>query len=98
MRFIILGAGAVGSVIGGRIFERTVGHDVMLVARGAHRAAIAADGLTINDPSGTVRLDIPVVETIEAAAPEAGDVVILSMKAQDSEAALDDLAACAPRD
>jgi len=96
MRFIIFGAGAVGSVIGGRIFQRTHGHDVVLVARGAHRQAIANDGLTINDPIGTVVLDIPVVETIEDAAPGAGDVVILSMKTQDTEPALDRLAACAP--
>ena len=37
------------------------GHDVVLVARGAHREAIAARGLTVEWPEGSVTLPIPVV-------------------------------------
>ncbi len=40
MRYVILGAGAIGCAIGGRLFEH--GHDVVLVARGAHLAALAS--------------------------------------------------------
>ena len=32
MRFVIYGAGAIGGVVGGRLFE--AGHDVTLIARG----------------------------------------------------------------
>lgn len=39
-RYIIIGAGAVGGTIGARLFE--AGHDVVLVARGAHSHAIPA--------------------------------------------------------
>src|SRR5687767_4430253 len=39
MRFVIVGAGAIGGVVGGRLAEH--GHDVVLVARGAHHDAIA---------------------------------------------------------
>ena len=37
------------------------GHDVVLVARGEHRAAIAASGLTVEWPDGSVTLPVPVV-------------------------------------
>lgn len=98
MRFIIYGAGAVGSVIGGRIHQHVAshGHGVVLVARGAHRDAIHANGLTINDPAGTVVLDVPVVAHIAEAEPRRGDVVVMSMKTQDSRHALDELARVAP--
>ena len=38
MRYIIIGAGAVGGTIGGRLFDS--GHEVVLVARGAHLEAL----------------------------------------------------------
>jgi 2-dehydropantoate 2-reductase len=40
VRYIIIGAGAgaVGGTIGGRLFQ--AGHDVVLLARGAHLAAL----------------------------------------------------------
>ena len=46
MRFVIVGAGAIGGVVGGRLAEH--GHDVLLVARGAprrHRGGRAAGAL-----------------------------------------------------
>ncbi len=54
MRFAVVGAGAVGGVIGGRLFES--GHDVVLVARGRHLEAIRSDGLTLASPTGSVVL------------------------------------------
>ncbi|MDQ0958364.1 ketopantoate reductase [Streptomyces sp. B4I13] len=39
MRYVIIGAGAVGGTIAGRLAE--AGQQVVLVARGAHRAALA---------------------------------------------------------
>ena len=52
MRYVILGAGAIGGTMGGRLFES--GHDVVLVARGAHQAAIAGRGLELRDPDRAV--------------------------------------------
>ena len=90
MRIVVFGAGAVGGVIGGRLFQHAGGHghDVTLVARGAHYEAIRERGLTINDPDGSVTLRVPVVDHIDAVALEAGDVVILAMKSQDTADAL----------
>jgi 2-dehydropantoate 2-reductase len=96
MRFVIYGAGAVGGVIGGRLFEH--GHDVMLIARGAHREAIEGNGLRLDDADGSRTLRIPVVGRPEGADLGADDVVVLAMKSQDTGGALDALASCAPRD
>ena len=46
MRFVVLGAGAVGGVIGGRLAQH--GHDVVLIARGAHYEAIRDAGCSSN--------------------------------------------------
>lgn len=94
MRFIIYGAGAVGGVIGGRLFQH--GHEVILIARGAHLEAIRSRGLELQDPIETVRLQVPAVATPRAITFQPGDVVVLAMKTQDTIAALDELAAVAP--
>ena len=61
MRIVVFGAGAVGGVIGGRLFQYADrhGHDVVLVARGAHHDAIRDQGLTVHDPDATVVLPVP---------------------------------------
>ena len=45
MRFVVYGAGAIGGVIGARLHQH--GHEVVLIARGAHLEAIRARGLRI---------------------------------------------------
>jgi 2-dehydropantoate 2-reductase len=98
VRIVVFGAGAVGGVIGGRLFQHAGahGHDVVLVARGAHYEAIRDQGLTVHDPVGTVVLPVPAVDRIDAVDLGAGDVVILAMKTQDTWAALHALAQHAP--
>jgi 2-dehydropantoate 2-reductase len=90
-RFVVYGAGAVGGTIGGRLFEH--GHEVVLIARGAHGEALRRDGLTLRTADGDVTLRVPT--ELGAVDPER-DVVILAMKTQDTAAALDALAAIAP--
>ena len=94
MRFVVYGPGAVGGTIGGRLFQH--GHDVVLIARGAHGAAIGADGLRLRAPGGDEVLRLPVVDHPGALDLGPGDVVVLAMKTQDTEAALVALAAAAP--
>lgn len=96
MRFVVLGAGAVGGVIGGRL--RQFGHEVVLVARGRHLEAIQSNGLTVVSASGTVTVDVHAVADPVEAELRAGDVVILATKSQDTEAALDSLAGAESRD
>lgn len=93
MRYIIYGAGAVGGLTGALMAE--AGQDVLLIARGAHYEAIAADGLTIESSRGSRSVPVPVVAEPAAAGVEEGDVVLLAMKSQDTAAAADTLRRCA---
>jgi 2-dehydropantoate 2-reductase len=87
VKFAIVGAGAVGGVIGGRLFE--AGHDVVLVARGRHLETIRSEGLTVASPAGSKVVRIPTVGHPADAGLVPGDVAILATKSQDTEAALD---------
>ncbi|WP_441247170.1 ketopantoate reductase family protein [Kitasatospora sp. McL0602] len=91
MRYIIIGAGAVGGTIGGRLLES--GHEVVLVARGAHLAALRADGLTFTTPEGTRALAVPAVEGPTALELRPDDVLLLTVKTQHAEAVLAEWAA-----
>ena len=96
MRFVIYGAGGIGGVIGARLFEH--GYDVALIARGAHREAIEANGLRIESLEGAQTLSIPVAGDPNALDLTADDVVLLAMKGQDTADALAALSSCAPPD
>lgn len=87
MRYIIIGAGAIGGAIGARLFES--GHEVVLTARGAHHAALRDGGLRFATPAGVSTLRIPVVSGPGELSLRADDTLILTVKAQDSMAALD---------
>lgn len=90
MRYIVYGAGAVGGVIGGRLAQ--YGHDVVLIARGAHLKAIQTRGLVLQSPKDEVAIIVPAVGSPAEIAFREGDAVILAMKTQDTEAALVELA------
>ena len=59
MRYIIIGAGAVGGTIGGCL--ALAGHEVVLTARGAHLDALRRHGLRLSTPSGTDTVPAPVI-------------------------------------
>lgn len=96
MRYVIYGAGAIGGVIGGRLHR--AGLDITLVARGEHLRAIRADGLTLDAPEGSAVLTIPALADASEIGWTDDTVVLLCVKSQQTEAALDDLAAHAPAD
>ncbi len=89
MRFVIIGAGAIGGVVGARLHE--AGCEVLLIARGRHHDAIAAHGLTLKTPERRVTLPIPVAGSPADVSFGADDLVLLATKSQDTEAALDGL-------
>jgi 2-dehydropantoate 2-reductase len=90
-----MGAGAVGSYYGALLSRD--GHDVALVARGAHLAALAAAGRVVVRESDGTRWDAPVAAL---AAPEgpAPDLVIVATKSHHTLAAAGALAPWLPRD
>ncbi|MFO0759366.1 MAG: 2-dehydropantoate 2-reductase N-terminal domain-containing protein [Byssovorax sp.] len=95
-RYLVLGAGAVGAAIGG-LLQRS-GREVMLIARGAHLAALQRDRLTLVSPAGASTLAVRAVASAREIDFTPGDVLVLAVKSQGSAAALADLAAVAPRD
>lgn len=79
MRVAIVGAGSIGAVLGAKL--AATGHDVVLIGRGGHLAAIRGNGLTLVDHvgqhSGSYRL--PASE--DPADFGAQDLVIIGLKA-----------------
>ncbi|HEY1590235.1 MAG TPA: 2-dehydropantoate 2-reductase [Solirubrobacteraceae bacterium] len=94
MRFAVFGAGAIGGVVGARLSQ--AGRDVVLIARGPHRDAIAAEGLTLQTPTERVTLRIPVIRGPRKMRFSPDDVVLLATKSQDSSTALLALRDAAP--
>jgi len=93
MRFVVVGAGAIGGTVGARLFQS--GYDVTLVARGEHGRALQS-GLVLEAPDETVTLPIPTVSDPASVewdedAP-GGTVVLLAVKGQHTDHALAQLA------
>jgi 2-dehydropantoate 2-reductase len=79
MRFIIHGAGAIGSVIGGKLAE--AGQEVVLITREAHAQAITKNGLTLKSRAGDRRiLNLTAVTSPSKIAPRSGDLVFITVK------------------
>jgi len=94
VRYVVYGAGAIGGVVGGRLHQH--GHDVILLARGAHLDAIRTNGLRVDDVDGRVVVRVDAVATPDEIDWRDDDVVLLAVKSQDTVDALDALAAVAP--
>ncbi len=83
VRFLVFGAGAIGSLIGGSLARK---HAVTLVGRTAQVAAIRRDGLVIRGLT-ELRVHPRAVENAASASPP--DVVVLAVKSFDTAAAVD---------
>jgi 2-dehydropantoate 2-reductase len=77
MRICIFGAGSVGGYLAG--FLAQGGAEVSVVARGAHLAAIRADGLRVETPDGSVTAHLPASDDPRDLGPQ--DAVIVAVKA-----------------
>jgi len=94
MRYVILGAGAVGGVIGGRLDG--AGREVVLIARGEHLIAIRSQGLQLHTPTGIETHHISAVDHPGELELRPDDVVFVTVKSQDTARVLGDLAMVAP--
>ena len=86
MRYIIIGAGAVGGTIGGRL--ALAGHEVVLVARGAHLEALRRHGLRLATPFGRATVNVPAIGGPGEINLAPSDVLVVTTKSQDSVAVL----------
>jgi 2-dehydropantoate 2-reductase len=89
LKILILGAGAIGGYVGGRLQQS--GADVTFLVRPGRRAALARDGLVIKSTKGDVTQKAKTVDSGAEGGPY--DVVILTCKAYDLDSAI---AAVAP--
>jgi 2-dehydropantoate 2-reductase len=91
MRVLVLGAGGIGGYFGGRLAE--AGTDVTFLVRPGRAAQLARDGLVVKSPLGDIQRPVRFV-TVEGLAEDGRhDVLLLTCKAYDLEAAI---AAIAP--
>src|SRR5262245_40486128 len=87
MRFIIHGAGALGSLVGGMLGES--GAEVVLVSRPAHAAEINRHGLVVKSQAGDrIYKNMQVLTSPTEIRPHPEDLVLLTVKAQQSGAAV----------
>jgi len=83
LKVAVMGAGAVGSYFGGMLAR--AGHEVTLIARPQHVAAIQAQGLRME--TKTFDEQVRLAATSDAAGVAGADVVLFSVKSMDTESA-----------
>ncbi|WP_395703089.1 2-dehydropantoate 2-reductase [Aquabacterium sp.] len=89
MKIAIIGAGAIGGLVGARLAQ--AGEEVTFIVRGANLEAIRANGFKLIEADGTEKLTRQVKATNDYAAAGPQDVVVLAMKAHQVEAVAADL-------
>ncbi len=96
MHYVFYGAGAIGGSIAARLALNLC--QVTLIARGAHCEQIRQFGLHYQSPSEEKRLDLDCVKHPAEIAWRPDHIVFLTMKSQDTQAALIELSRSAPAD
>ncbi len=84
MNIVILGAGALGTVLGAHLAK--AGEDITLIARGHRAAYLQEHGATI---TGLVDFTVPVTVVTDPNQVQEADVLIVTVKTYDMETALD---------
>jgi 2-dehydropantoate 2-reductase len=80
IRYVIVGAGAIGGGIGGRLAHD--GQQVVLVARGDHLEAMRSQGLRIRTPTEDVTVPVAAVSGPSEVQLHTDDVLVLATKTQ----------------
>src|SRR5262245_36935653 len=89
MRFIVVGAGAIGTAIGGYLAR--AGFEVVLVSRPTHAGAIQTHGLTLKTAQGTFHPIITAVSTVNRVKWRSDDVIFVTCKSQHTPDLLTDM-------
>lgn len=96
MQFLVYGAGAVGSVLGGMLSLHH--HDVCLVGRNEHVDAISSDGLRLKSTTAEYNARPRAFTTLSSENTSGVECVVLSVKIQDIPTAMDTLSSALPAD
>ena len=84
MKILVLGAGAIGGYFGGRLVQ--AGGDVRFLVRERRQRQLAERGLVVRSPHGDFHLPVRTVTQAQLDGP--ADLVLLTCKAYDLEAAI----------
>ena len=88
MKTLILGAGAIGGYVGGRLQQS--GADVTFLVRAGRRAALQRDGLVIKSPKGDITQKVKTVLGGAEGGPY--EIAMLTCKAYDLDSAIEAMA------
>ncbi len=88
MKVLILGAGAIGGYVGGRLHQS--GADVTFLVREKRNEALKRDGLVIKSTKGDITQTVKTVTKASDGGPY--DIVLLTCKAYDLDSAIDAIA------
>ena len=88
MKILILGAGAIGGYVGGRLHQN--GADVTFLVREKRLEALQRDGLVIKSTKGDITQKVKAVTKGSQGGPY--DIVLLTCKAYDLDSAMDAIA------
>ncbi|MDH0745475.1 ketopantoate reductase family protein [Pseudomonas sp. GD03842] len=90
MRILIVGAGAIGGYFGGRLLE--AGRDVTFLVRPTRAEELDRDGLIVRSPLGNIVYPSPPL-VMTPMLDQTFDLILLSCKAYDLDAAMESFAA-----
>jgi 2-dehydropantoate 2-reductase len=96
MRIIVFGTGAIGGTVAAALAHG--GHEVTAIARGAQLAAIRERGLRLRSPVDDFTVTLDVVETPQEARIGPDDAILMAIKGQHMQAALEALRAAGVQD
>jgi len=85
MNVMVLGAGGIGGMVGGRLAQH--GCDVTFLVRERRKAQLDLDGLCIESPQGNAKLQVKSI--LQANASTTPDLVLLTCKAYDLDSAIE---------
>lgn len=88
MRYLVLGAGALGGLFGGRLLKG--GADVTFLVRPKRAAQLARDGLIVRSQDGEIHTPVKILQQGQIDGPY--DVILLCCKAYDLDSAMDAIA------
>jgi 2-dehydropantoate 2-reductase len=94
MRYVVIGAGAIGGTVAARLHE--AGREVVAIARGAHLAAIREHGLRVEEPDRSRTVALATAAGVGEVDWRPDDIALMCTKTQDSAQILDDLRTAAP--
>jgi 2-dehydropantoate 2-reductase len=86
LRFVVFGAGAIGGVVGARLHQ--AGHEVALIARGAHYEAIVRDGRAPPASRASAQDTAGALDALASVAPAHVPVVCLQNGVENERLAL----------